>query len=575
MRRLTCTSLLAIFTILLGAGSRQSRCEEGGTGHAKTIRDLFWVWATPERATPGDHTLATFAEASAPQRAALLGTPNVLMAGRGIPNDRQLAKAETESVKHASRLVWEIMPDGDEEYRNKFDYKQRVAQIAELQTDYPNIEAVLLDDMTSVAVDKGFKPEHIHAVKKLLAAGRKPLDVWGVFYTMNFHRPNINAYIEPLDVINLWTWHAKDVADLEKNVAYCEKHFPGKPIMLGLYLYDYGGGRPMPRDLMELQAATALKLAHEGRIAGIVLLTINNDEATLKWTADWIQRVGDQKLGTSQAAHDAKLLRNNLWAWGNPERATEGSHTTASFAQAGPAERAQLLGVENIFLAGAGVPLDYEEAARITQEAAGAKRLVWEILPDDAQNDDYAAQSAFDYSRRLAVVDQLSAQYPQIEGVLLDDMSTSAVNKGLKPEHLRRLRQALAQQGRADMKLWGVLYTMNLNDAHLPALVAHLDVILLAEWSGGKLTDLESNVRRVKQMFPDKPIVLATYMYDYGANRRMPRESLDHQYALALKLAREGVIEGVEFTTIDNDQEAVERTAQWIHGVGQSRIGER
>ena len=67
--------------------------------------------------------------------------------------------------------------------------------------------------------------------------------------------------------------------------------------MLGLYLYDYGDGRRMPKDLMELQCETARRLAHAGRIQGIVFLSIDNDADAVNWMADWIKRVGDEPVG--------------------------------------------------------------------------------------------------------------------------------------------------------------------------------------------------------------------------------------------------------------------------------------
>ncbi len=85
--------------------------------------------------------------------------------------------------------------------------------------------------------------------------------------------------------------------ELEKNVARCERLFPGKAIVLGLYLYDYGGGRRMPLDLLGRQCEAALKLAHAGRIQGMVFLTITDDPEAVSWTAGWIKRVGDQELG--------------------------------------------------------------------------------------------------------------------------------------------------------------------------------------------------------------------------------------------------------------------------------------
>ena len=170
------------------------------------------------------------------------------MAGQGIPNDDRQADAWTREAAGAPHLVWEIGADGAG--GPPFVYTKRMAQVRNLADKYPQIEGVLLDDMSTVGIDKGFQPEHIRQIRGLLDGKYARVKVWGVLYTMSFNRPKIDDYIKELDVINLWTWHAKDVADLDKNVAHCEEKYPGKPIVLGLYLYDYGAGRRMPMDLM-------------------------------------------------------------------------------------------------------------------------------------------------------------------------------------------------------------------------------------------------------------------------------------------------------------------------------------
>ena len=274
----------------------------------RVVRDLLWVWGNPEMTTTGKHAAATFAQASPAERAQLLGVSNVIMAGYGLPNDDQKAEAWMREISGCSRIVWEIMADG--EGGPPFVYQERMAQVHRLVRKYPKIEAVLLDDMSTVKINKGFKPEHIRQMRKLLSGEYAGVDLWGVWYTMTFDREGIEQYIKELDVINLWTWHAKDVTDLEKNVAHCERLFPEKPIVLGLYLYDYGGGRRMPMDLLRFECETALELAHAGRIEGIVFLTITNDAEAVGWVADWIKRVGDQELHVPSAVGGRNLTKD-------------------------------------------------------------------------------------------------------------------------------------------------------------------------------------------------------------------------------------------------------------------------
>lgn len=272
---------------------------EPASNRPKVVRDLLWAWGNPEMVTPGEHTLSTFASASTARRAELLGVPNVVIAGLGIPNDDQKADALTREVAASPRVVWEITADGNG--GPPFVYTQRTAQVRKLVDKYPRIEGVLLDDMSTVGMDKGLKPEHIRQIRQSLDGKYAALKIWGVLYTMSFDRPKIDEYIKELDVISLWTWHAKDVVNLEGNVAHCEQKYPGKPIMLGLYLYDYGGDRRISLDLLKRQCETALKLLHAGRIRGIVFLSINDDPAAVGWAANWVKQVGGQKVGSPEA----------------------------------------------------------------------------------------------------------------------------------------------------------------------------------------------------------------------------------------------------------------------------------
>ena len=263
------------------------------------VRDILWVWGNPEMGEEGSHTLATFAQAGPAERARLLDVPNVVMAGLGLPRDDQEARALMKQVADSPRVVWEISTD-DPNGGPPFVHDETIARVRRLAHEYPRIEGVLLDDMSTVKIDRGFKPEHIRQIRQLLSGDHGRIKVWGVLYTMSLDREGIHDYLKELDIINLWTWHARDIVDIEKNVAECERLFPDKPIVLGLYLYDYGDGRRMPLDLLEEQCSTALELAHAGRIKGIVLLTINNDPEALTWAAEWIKRVGRQELGTSE-----------------------------------------------------------------------------------------------------------------------------------------------------------------------------------------------------------------------------------------------------------------------------------
>ncbi len=263
----------------------------------KRLKDCLWVWGNPEMTTEGEHTLATFAQAGPAERAKLLGVPNIMMAGHGLPDDDARAETLTKQVAHCPRILWEITADSG---GPPFVYKNRIAQIRRLAKNFSQLEGVILDDMSSVGMDKGFKAQNIVDIRKLLGKTHDRVKIWGVVYTMNFDRPGMNECIKELDIILLCEWFGRKVGDFEKAVAHCERLFPDKPIVLGTYLYNYGINKRMTPELLKLQYDIATKLFKAGRIEGIEITTIDNDADAVAWTADWIKRTGNQQQITKK-----------------------------------------------------------------------------------------------------------------------------------------------------------------------------------------------------------------------------------------------------------------------------------
>ena len=278
---------------------------------ARTVRDVIWVWGNPEMAQPGEQTLATYAQAGPARRAALLGVSNIVMGGYGVPDDDGAARTICADVAGCDRLVLKIKSDGEPvggtaESGAPFEYDQTIPRIRRLADEFPQIRAVLLDDLSTVGLRCGFNAGFVREIRGMLPGKYEAVKIWGVVHdesVRGFIRPDrttdygLSDIIRELDVIAFSQWHAKDLVRLEENVAHIRELFPGKPIVLSLYLYDYGGNGRMPLDLLEAQCQAALKMAHAGVVEGIVFTGVINDPAALAWTADWIKRVGEQKLG--------------------------------------------------------------------------------------------------------------------------------------------------------------------------------------------------------------------------------------------------------------------------------------
>jgi hypothetical protein len=264
------------------------------------LGDRFWAWATLPNALRSDPTGIDRDSTMTPAAgAADLGVPSIIMAGFLPPTD-----AEADAVKHLTRVAWEMSfgtPADMEANRPNFDFSQNLRPIQDLATRYPNVEAVLLDDLTTMDITRrGMPPSVLADLSFELHSRPRPLSLWGVVYTMSFDIPNLRDYLNFLDVISLWVWHARDLPRLDEYLDHCNELSGGKPVILGLYLHDWGDKRQMPLDLMEFQCERARQYLQQKRIIGAVFLATSVLDVGLPavaWTREWFTRVRDEEVG--------------------------------------------------------------------------------------------------------------------------------------------------------------------------------------------------------------------------------------------------------------------------------------
>ena len=168
---------------------------------------------------------------------------------------------------------------------------------AQAGSEYPGhpAENVLTDDMESGT----FTLEALQRLRERLNSFEQPLELWVVLYTNEFDMEYLRPHLDLCDAVMMWTWQASNIVHLEENFAQIEDIAVNNRKILGLYMYDYGAGKPMPVDLMEMQCEMGLRWLKEGRIEGMIFLAscicdLNLD--AVEWTRSWIAKMGDQKI---------------------------------------------------------------------------------------------------------------------------------------------------------------------------------------------------------------------------------------------------------------------------------------
>ena len=130
-----------------------------------------------------------------------------------------------------------------------------------------NITGGVVDDFFSPKRMERFTPEVLAKIRAALnKAGR---DFWCVLYAHQLDM-DLAPYLECFDGITFWIWKSEDIRN---NEAYLKKLFElakGKPVMLGMYFWDYASNKEIPSQLFEQQLTTAIDLVKEKQTQGIV-----------------------------------------------------------------------------------------------------------------------------------------------------------------------------------------------------------------------------------------------------------------------------------------------------------------
>lgn len=261
------------------------------------VRDRLWLWGHPA----GSHTKRD-PQWGVPGRSSIepveaaryMGIPNVVMVRYELepePPFEEYARPFAE----LDRVVWSIEGAGGDD----------VEAALELREVLPNLEGIIMDDYfgrVAEGHDEGaFSLGALQALKPKLAGVKPPLDLWVVLYMHELAMgERLRPHLELCDVVTLWTWRAAELADLETNMAACDEITAGRRRVLGLYMWDYGTGNPMPLDAMGRQCEVALKWLHEGRIEGMIFLAsciCDLGLETVEWTRRWIAEHGDELVG--------------------------------------------------------------------------------------------------------------------------------------------------------------------------------------------------------------------------------------------------------------------------------------
>ena len=133
----------------------------------------------------------------------------------------------------------------------------------------PNLTTLIMDDFWC----KHTKRPPMDAFRSLREElDRRGLKLSVVLYSdQNGLKSEFKEVLDLCDEVTFWFWHGRNVGGIEEQVGKL-RDLAGadKPVLLGQYMWDFGGRQPMAGATMELQLAQASRLLAQKSIHGVI-----------------------------------------------------------------------------------------------------------------------------------------------------------------------------------------------------------------------------------------------------------------------------------------------------------------
>ena len=162
-----------------------------------------------------------------------------------------------------------------------------------------NITGGIVDDFFTPERMERFPPEVLKKIRRTL--NENGLDFWCVLYDLQLDL-DLEKYIECFDGITFWIWESKNISFMESYLEKLRTITKEKPLMLGIYLWDYSkdSNRPMNPVLFEKQLSHYFSLLKAEKIQGVIFCSSTVGDATLQTNAilkKYIAEQGDTEVG--------------------------------------------------------------------------------------------------------------------------------------------------------------------------------------------------------------------------------------------------------------------------------------
>ena len=289
--------IAAASAVASAAGCRS--ISQGSSFYGPTIRDRLWMW--------GHHAQMCHKSGFKKSSGRKWEGPTVEQAEgcrlMGIPNDCFIRWGNKpahpwgdyiEQFRQLKRFAFGITDGGNGTVWDKLDWA-----INEIKPAFPNFTGGFLDDF--FAVKEHTQTEDV--VKKIAdRLHENDLRLSIVVYSdQDGIKPEFKPYIDMCDETSFWCWHSENLGQHEGSVRQMRDFIgPDKSLLMGVYMWDYTLGEPVPASRMEMQLEFAERLLREEVVTGLIFHPTYSaalDVPAVNLAKQWIRAHGEDRWG--------------------------------------------------------------------------------------------------------------------------------------------------------------------------------------------------------------------------------------------------------------------------------------
>ncbi len=266
-----------------------------------TIRDRFWLWGMKVNALQATAAFGRlgFGESKITTHEVMqrTGVTNVIVAGNLPIDEPTLA-----SLPLARRVLCKASLHKDVEggvERHVEGCLEKLMDTKRLASADTRIDGFHVDDFSTGSLTAGVGPEDLQRLLHVNAVHGPRLAISSTVYHMSLEIPELPPVLPYFDQYLLPLWYADRIDAVPEFVDRLGELSGYKAVMLCLYVYDFGEGRHIPRDLMQRHLAVAEDLILRGKVTG--LCVCGTCMMDLDWEAnhvlfDWLETSGDRSV---------------------------------------------------------------------------------------------------------------------------------------------------------------------------------------------------------------------------------------------------------------------------------------